>query len=130
VMQAHGSSIRAPARIHAEPGGEHGPQTAGIRAAPSPFPGGEFRAVCRHVVDGDTFDALVDLGFNQYGYATIRLRGVDTPETRTSDAAEKQRGFAARDRTRSRLLLPPAAPRNAINRLVYNRSDSYPGAEP
>ncbi|HEX6068196.1 MAG TPA: thermonuclease family protein [Longimicrobiaceae bacterium] len=68
---------------------------------PSPFPGGEFRAVCRHVVDGDTLDALVDLGFNQYGYTTIRLRGVNTPETRTSDEAEKVRGFAARDRTRA-----------------------------
>jgi micrococcal nuclease len=67
---------------------------------PSPFLGGVFRAVCRHVVDGDTFDVLVDLGFNQYAYATIRLRGIDTPETRTRDAVEKARGFAARDRTR------------------------------
>ena len=68
---------------------------------PAPFPGGEYRAHCRFVVDGDTLDALVDLGFNQYSYATIRIRGVDTPETRTRDLAEKARGFAARDRVRA-----------------------------
>src|SRR5688572_23356209 len=67
---------------------------------PSPFLGGQFRAVCRHIVDGDTFDVLVDLGFNQYAYAAIRLRGIDTPETRTRDLAEKVRGGAARERVR------------------------------
>ena len=67
---------------------------------PAGFPGGEYRAHCRYVVDGDTLDALVDLGFNQYSYATIRVRGVDTPETRTHNVAEKVRGFAARDRVR------------------------------
>jgi micrococcal nuclease len=41
---------------------------------------GLYRAVCKHVVDGDTFDFLIDLGFNQYAYATVRLNGVNTPE--------------------------------------------------
>ena len=67
---------------------------------PSPFPGGEYRAHCRHVVDGDTFDALVDVGFNQYCYATLRLRGVNSPETRTTDRAEKARGMEAKERVR------------------------------
>jgi len=39
-----------------------------------------FRAICMHVVDGDTYDFLIDLGFYNYVYKTIRLKGVDTPE--------------------------------------------------
>jgi len=39
-----------------------------------------YRAHCYHVVDGDTFDVAVDLGFMVYHKIRIRLRGVDTPE--------------------------------------------------
>lgn len=47
-------------------------------AARAPF--GAYRAVVRHIVDGDTLDVLVDLGLNAYKYDTVRLRGVDAPE--------------------------------------------------
>lgn len=88
---------------------------------PEGFPGGVFRAVCRHVVDGDTFDVLADLGFNQYAYATIRLRGLDTPETRTRDAAEKLRGFAARDRTRALIEGKPILLRSQPDPSTFGR---------
>lgn len=39
-----------------------------------------FRGVVHHVVDGDTFDVIIDLGFRDFAYQTIRLRGVDAPE--------------------------------------------------
>lgn len=48
------------------------------------------------VIDGDTIDADIDLGFNIWlRKRRIRLRGIDCPETRTRDKIEKQYGFAA-----------------------------------
>jgi micrococcal nuclease len=47
------------------------------------------------VVDGDTVDAQVDLGFRVHHNIRIRLYGINTPEVRTRDAEEKIRGKAA-----------------------------------
>ena len=41
---------------------------------------GLVRAKCLNVVDGDTYDFLLDLGWYQYTYGRVRLRGADTPE--------------------------------------------------
>jgi micrococcal nuclease len=49
------------------------------------------------VVDGDTVDLTVDLGFGIYHKIRVRLAGIDTPETRTRDLEEKERGYAATD---------------------------------
>ncbi len=54
-----------------------------------------YRGICTHVVDGDTFDVLTDLGFNDYRYITVRLRGVDTPEVNSPDRAVRWRAFDA-----------------------------------
>jgi micrococcal nuclease len=48
------------------------------------------------VVDGDTVDVLIDLGFSTHRKIRVRLDGIDAPETRTRDAAEKLRGYAAK----------------------------------
>jgi endonuclease YncB( thermonuclease family) len=56
---------------------------------------GPYRAVCHHHVDGDTFDFLIDKGFNGYDYHAVRLYGVDTPET--NRAASKAAGLAAKE---------------------------------
>lgn len=45
---------------------------------------GPYRAVVRQVIDADTFDVLLDLGFSCYVYQTIRLYGVDAPERHTA----------------------------------------------
>jgi len=48
------------------------------------------------VVDGDTVDLFVDLGFNIAHKIRTRLLDYDAPETRTRDLAEKARGYAAK----------------------------------
>jgi micrococcal nuclease len=49
------------------------------------------------VVDGDTIDASIDLGFDIALEKRVRLAGVDTPESRTSDANEKKYGLEAKE---------------------------------
>jgi micrococcal nuclease len=49
------------------------------------------------VVDGDTIDADIDLGFDISLTKRIRLAGVDTPESRTSDATEKKYGLESKE---------------------------------
>lgn len=58
----------------------------------------EYRAKLQRVVDGDTIDVTLDLGFDVYLNARIRLYGINTPETRTRDLEEKKRGLAAKER--------------------------------
>ena len=60
----------------------------------------EYRATIRRVVDGDTVDVTLDLGFNILYNSRIRLLGIDTPESRTIDLEEKARGLAAKDRVK------------------------------
>lgn len=56
------------------------------------------------VYDGDTFTAIVDLGYNIQVTEKFRLYGIDTPEIRTSDPQEKQKGLQARDWVRDQIL--------------------------
>lgn len=53
----------------------------------------EYKAKVTRVVDGDTIDAEVDLGFNVFIKERFRLLGIDAPETRTKDLIEKARGL-------------------------------------
>ena len=56
-----------------------------------------YNAKCLKVVDGDTVDATVDLGFDTWKKIRIRLVGINTPETRTRDLEEKAKGLAAKN---------------------------------
>jgi micrococcal nuclease len=47
------------------------------------------------VVDGDTIDVTIDLGFDLYKKERVRVAGVDTPEKRTRDLEEKALGYDA-----------------------------------
>ena len=49
------------------------------------------------VIDGDTIDASIDLGFDIYLTKRIRLAGIDTPESRTTNANEKIMGLESKD---------------------------------
>ena len=60
----------------------------------------EYKAIVRRVVDGDTVDVTLDLGFDILYNNRIRLHGIDAPESRTSDQEEKERGLAAKDRVK------------------------------
>ena len=66
----------------------------------------EYKARLLRVVDGDTVDAMVDLGFNVWIKQRIRLYGVDTWECRTRDKEEKKKGLAAKAFTKEMLGEP------------------------
>ena len=55
------------------------------------------------VIDGDTIDAFIDLGFDIHVKKRIRFAGINTPESRTRDLEEKARGLAAKDRVKQLL---------------------------
>ena len=55
------------------------------------------------VVDGDTCDAMIDLGFDTWVKKRIRFMGVDTWESRTRNLEEKKLGLAAKARTKELL---------------------------
>ncbi len=55
-----------------------------------------FRVIeINRVVDGDTIDVTIDLGFDLYKKERVRVAGVDTPEKRTRDLEEKELGIEA-----------------------------------
>jgi len=58
----------------------------------------EYKITLDRVVDGDTIDAYIDLGFDITTKKRIRFAGINTPECRTRDMEEKQRGIAAKIR--------------------------------
>ncbi len=58
----------------------------------------EYKAKITRVIDGDTVDAMIDLGFSVHRKIRIRLHGINTPESRTKDLEEKERGLQAKAR--------------------------------
>ena len=58
----------------------------------------EYNASVLKVVDGDTIDVLVDVGFSIHKKIRVRLYGIDAPESRTRDLEEKKLGLAAKAR--------------------------------
>jgi|TARA_Y100000114_G_scaffold93161_1_gene86612 micrococcal nuclease len=57
----------------------------------------EYKFKLDRVVDGDTIDIVIDLGFSILHKCRVRLFGIDTPESRTRDLDEKARGKLAKD---------------------------------
>lgn len=57
-----------------------------------------YNATCIRVVDGDTIDAEIDLGFDIKVTKRIRLGGINAPESRTRNKVEKKLGLAAKER--------------------------------
>ena len=56
-----------------------------------------------NVVDGDTIDVDIDLGFDISFSSRVRLAGIDTPESRTTDKAEKVLGLEAKEYIKSKI---------------------------
>ena len=70
----------------------------------------EYRCTILRVVDGDTVDIDIDLGFGIWIHKErVRIMGIDTPESRTRDLVEKAFGLAAKKRLQQ--LLPEGTPR-------------------
>lgn len=58
-----------------------------------------YNAEVKKIVDGDTFDIVIDLGFDTFRKGRVRLYGVNTPESRTKNIEEKKMGLAAKEFT-------------------------------
>ena len=56
----------------------------------------EYKAKLLRVVDGDTIDVQIDLGFHVYHDIRVRLYGINTPESRTRNLKEKALGLKAK----------------------------------
>jgi len=58
----------------------------------------QYKIKLDRVIDGDTIDCYIDLGFEINTKKRIRFKGINTPESRTRDLEEKVRGLAAKAR--------------------------------
>ena len=82
----------------------------------------EYKAIVNHIVDGDTADLDVDLGFNTWiKKLRFRLAGIDTPESRTQDLTEKMYGLMAKDRVKD--LIPVGT--HVIVRSTLDKAGKY-----
>lgn len=58
----------------------------------------KFNCIVKRIVDGDTIDVDIDLGFDVWlNNQRIRLSDIDAPETRTRDLTEKQKGLESKE---------------------------------
>jgi micrococcal nuclease len=75
-----------------------------------------------HIVDGDTIDVDIDLGFDISFHSRVRLAGIDTPESRTRDLKEKALGLESKEYLKKRL---EAAKNIVIRTEKVNSSEKY-----
>jgi micrococcal nuclease len=74
------------------------------------------------VVDGDTIDVILDLGFDILFKSRVRLAGIDTPESRTRDLAEKKLGLEAKEYLKNSIK---SATNVVIKTEKLNSSEKY-----
>ena len=82
-----------------------------------------YRAKLERVIDGDTIDALIDVGFDIWIKKRIRYKGIDTWESRTKDLDEKKLGIAAKERNKE--LLESVSSKPGIFRLKSHGVGKY-----
>ena len=82
-----------------------------------------YRAKLDRVVDGDSVDALIDVGFDIWFKKRIRFMGLDTWESRTRDLEEKKLGKLAKERTRQ--LLEDVSSKSGYFRLKSHGLGKY-----
>ena len=82
-----------------------------------------YRAKLDRVVDGDTVDALIDVGFDIWFKKRIRFMGLDTWESRTRDLEEKKKGLATKARTKE--LLEKVSSKSGYFRLKSHGLGKY-----
>jgi micrococcal nuclease len=75
-----------------------------------------------NVVDGDTIDVVIDLGFDISFTSRVRLAGIDTPESRTKDKAEKALGLESKKYLADRIK---AAKNVVIRTEKINSSEKF-----
>jgi micrococcal nuclease len=75
-----------------------------------------------NVVDGDTIDVVIDLGFDISFTSRVRLAGIDTPESRTKDLKEKALGLESKEYLKKKL---ESAKNIVIKTEKVNSSEKY-----
>jgi len=80
-----------------------------------------YKAKCINVVDGDTIDVIVDLGFYIEKKIRLRVAGIDTPEIRASTEAERKHAREARAFVERLLLDKPCTVRTKKDVGIYGR---------
>ncbi len=82
----------------------------------------EYHCVITRIIDGDTIDVDIDLGFDCWLHRQrIRLYGIDTPESRTRDLEEKKYGLAAKAFVEKFIPLGSTALLNTKEKGKYGR---------
>ncbi len=95
---------------------------------PDALNNGLFRAVCCYVVDGDTADFFIDLGFFNYAYESLRFYDIDTPELIGTRGEERERAIAAKLRVEDLILKQHVISRNGERKSFFRplyREDLY-----
>ena len=82
-----------------------------------------YKGKLERVVDGDTIDAMIDVGFNTWVRKRIRYVGIDTWESRTRDLDEKKKGLAAKARNKE--LLEEVSSKSGYFRLKSHGVGKY-----
>ena len=82
-----------------------------------------YKAKLVRVVDGDTVDALIDVGFDIWFKKRIRFKGIDTWESRTRNLEEKALGLKAKARTKE--LLESVSSKSGYFRLKSYGTGKY-----
>ena len=82
-----------------------------------------YRCKLRRVVDGDTVDVDIDLGFGIWQMKErVRIMGIDTPESRTRDKIEKKFGLAAKAKLKSLL-----GPKPVLQTTISKKGEDMKG---
>ncbi|RMG88178.1 MAG: hypothetical protein D6714_01120 [Bacteroidetes bacterium] len=101
---------------------------------------GMFRAVGKYVVDGDTADFFIDLGWYHYNYLPIRIKDLDTPELRGTSGEERELAYQAKARAETLLADQPVLIKTSKGKVSFGRfvgevffiapSDAFPDLVP
>lgn len=82
----------------------------------------EYQATIVRVIDGDTIDVDIDLGFDNWLHKQrIRLCGIDTPESRTRDKQEKVHGLLAKKCVQEHLEVGKSYPLRTTKKGKFGR---------
>ena len=93
----------------------------------------EYKFKLTRVVDGDTIDGIIDLGFNIHHHARVRLAAINEPETRLQKSirnkkeriAEKQKGLKAKERLKEILKEGSRQPEGLIIKTHLDKKGKY-----
>ena len=78
-----------------------------------------YKAILNRIIDGDTIDVDINLGFSVKIKQRVRLYGINTPEVRTKDLNEKKKGLEATE------YLKKILPKEFVIETILNKRGKY-----